>query len=307
MSNFIFSVVVCTYNRAALLASCLQGLSEQSLDKSLYEVIVVNNNSTDNTKDIVDDFASYSNFRVIVEMNQGLSHARNRGWQEASGEYVAYIDDDAIAFSDWVENMLEFIRRYPSVKAFGGPYYGYSIVEIPEWVPPGFGSHSLGEQERPIVMGKESISGSNMVFAKDLLQNVGGFRTDLGMSGNTISYGEETELVKRILNRGLDIYYLPSMKVKHLIQESKMSLSWMFRSAYANGRCSAKKFNKFRPLSRHFYNFLRALVASLNIFKPFPLIPFKRKVLFSFRPLFVSLGAMKEWCMIVLNKESVDI
>ncbi|MGD8380729.1 MAG: glycosyltransferase, partial [Syntrophobacterales bacterium] len=92
------SVIVCTYNRAELLGGTLRTLCHQTLDTSEYEVIVVDNNSTDNTREVVDEFCRRSsNVRYCFEPQQGLSHARNQGLQEAKGKYVAYIDDDARA------------------------------------------------------------------------------------------------------------------------------------------------------------------------------------------------------------------
>ncbi len=83
MSTFI-SVVVCTFNRANMLATILQSLCEQSIETSEYEVVVVDNNSTDDTREVVDEFhRCFSNIRYCSESKQGLSHARNRGWREA--------------------------------------------------------------------------------------------------------------------------------------------------------------------------------------------------------------------------------
>ena len=100
------SVIVCTYNRAYLLKNCLRSLVDQLVETSTFEVIIVNNNATDDTEEVAKSFTEkYPNFRYIIEPNQGLSNARNRGYKEAKGEYVAYIDDDARAYTDWVENI----------------------------------------------------------------------------------------------------------------------------------------------------------------------------------------------------------
>ena len=112
--TIVLSIIVCTYNRESLLPLCLQSLTDQAIDKRLYEVIVVNNNSTDGTQEVAESFAEMSkNLRVVLERRQGLSHARNRGWMEAQGKFVAYIDDDAIAWPDWIYSILDFIKRHP--------------------------------------------------------------------------------------------------------------------------------------------------------------------------------------------------
>ena len=95
MNSFLISVVICTYNRAALLANLLENLSAQSIDPSTYEIIIVDNNSLDQTRNVVEAFAtSHGNVSYGFEACQGLSWARNHGYRIARGEYVAYLDDD---------------------------------------------------------------------------------------------------------------------------------------------------------------------------------------------------------------------
>src|SRR3989344_2536998 len=107
----IVTVVVCTYNRSDLLYKCLESLVRQTVSKNLYEVLVVDNNSKDNTQQAVKRFIkTYVHIRNIKTDVQGLSHARNIGWKHAKGEYIAYIDDDAIAEPDWIEQIIQFIN-----------------------------------------------------------------------------------------------------------------------------------------------------------------------------------------------------
>ena len=115
------SVAVCTYNRADVLPKCLESLINQTTDKELFEVLIIDNNSTDDTKRIALDFCGKNtNFKYIFEEKQGLSHARNRAIDEAKGTYIAYIDDDAIADKEWVKNILDAIKTDSSMVAFGG-------------------------------------------------------------------------------------------------------------------------------------------------------------------------------------------
>ena len=127
------SVVICTYNRAELLANGLQSLCEQTLTMSHYEVIVVDNNSNDNTRAVTENFCQqYPNIRYFFETQQGLSHARNRGWREAKADYVAYIDDECKVPSQWLTIAKQIIDRL-SPAVFGGPYYGYHNTLPPRW------------------------------------------------------------------------------------------------------------------------------------------------------------------------------
>lgn len=135
MNKLRLSIVVCTYNRADLLVDCLESLVNQDVDPESYEVIIVNNNSTDKTLEVVDRFAKkYPNIRTVQELNQGLSHARNRGWREARGKYVAYIDDDAKASPDWCKRILNtFSTVTPTPAAVGGQIFPYYETLPPAW------------------------------------------------------------------------------------------------------------------------------------------------------------------------------
>lgn len=296
MKKPLISVVVCTYNRADLLSECLKSLTCQTLEPNSFEVIVVDNGSTDDTSIVIHKFINdHKNFRDFKEDQLGLSHARNRGWKEAVGEYVAYIDDDAIAPSDWVFQIKSFINRMPSVAAFGGPYDSFSIVSVPDWFPPDYGVLSLGEEEHPIVIGKEWITGTNMIFKRDLFAKFCGFDTGLGMSGNKISYGEEAQFLIELHNHNIPIYYVPNIKVRHLVADYKMKLTWLLLSSYKVGRC----FNQTFGMNRSFFSCLSCIGACVLV-GMFKMISssesyFKRKVYVSFAPLCVELGALVEY------------
>lgn len=106
------SVVICTYNRAGLLKAALRSVCKQTLDTAKYEVIVVNNNSQDNTRSVVEEFSKrFSNLQYYMEPRQGLSHARNRGWQGTQGKYVAYFDDDCKIPERWIAVAIEITAK----------------------------------------------------------------------------------------------------------------------------------------------------------------------------------------------------
>lgn len=228
------SIIVCTYNRASLLKNCLQSLEKQTTNKKNYEVIVINNNSSDNTSQVVKDLmeGQLSNIKEVIERKQGLSYARNHGWKKARGKYVAYIDDDATAECDWVEQILKFIKRKPNINAFGGPYSRFSTRPFPDWLPQNYFTLNLGNTEKTLDLKKEWISGSNMIFNKMLFYKYGGFRTDLGMKGSKILYGEETEFLIRLRKGGTSVYYVPKIRVKHLVPEGKLRLWWLLKCDY---------------------------------------------------------------------------
>ena len=233
----LISVVVCTYNRAKLLAGVLKTLCEQGLGASDYEVIVVDNNSNDDTPMTVERFCSqYANIQYYFEPHQGLSQARNLGWQEANGEYVAYIDDDCLASRRWLEVAKDIITARTPL-AFGGPYFAYSNSPKPRWFKDSYGSHVQGTTARWLSE-NEYLDGGNFFVRRELLESLGGFDINFGMSGGRIGYGEETALLRKIrtTRQGELIYYDPRLYVHHLVAARKMNLRWIMRQRFITGR-----------------------------------------------------------------------
>lgn len=294
--NLLISVIVCTHNRANILKMCLSSLEKQEQVDVNYEVIVIDNNSTDHTKHVCKPFLERnSNYRYVFEPETGLSNARNRGSKEARGAYVAYIDDDAIAYPDWLNKMKDFIESKPNSAAFGGPYEGFALVDIPEWFPPEYGTHSLGNEDKLVDMGKEWISGGNIVFKKSVILEQGGFNPVLGMNGKIIAYGEETRLLLDLKESGHQIYYASKMKVKHLIAEHKLSLWWLLKAQYKVYRLSYLTFSSKKSL----LSILKSLVFNcfrffIILFRPGSL-PFRRRLYYSLKGIFAACGAMIEY------------
>ncbi len=292
----LISVVVCTHNRADLLGGLLSSIEAQTLDKEQFEVVVVDNNSVDHTLQVAREFvARHINAQLFTESEQGLSNARNRGWREARGLYVAYIDDDAEADSHWLVEMASFIRRNPTVCAFGGPYEAFSTYPVPSWFPPGEGSMSLGSDERPLDAEREFIHGTNMVFRRDILAEFDGFDPALGMNGNKLSYGEETRFQLLLKERGQAVFYVPAMKVRHYLPAHKMRLGWLLKSAYAVGRCSALALGHRRGLFSHLAGIAYGCVHALRTFCRPRNIPLRRLIYYGLTPLVSEFGAFLDY------------
>lgn len=233
----LISIVVCTYNRANLLAGALQTLCKQTLAPSEYEIIVVDNNSSDDTRVKVEEFSQrYPNLRYAFERQQGLSHARNSGWRKARGEYVAYTDDDCKLPQQWLTKAKAIIEEL-SPAVFGGPYYAYYNSSKPQWWKDSYRSSIITNTARELTQG-EYLSGGNIFFRRELLESMGGFDSSLGMSGDTIAAGEETSLLNKILktNQNHLIYYDPQLFVYHLVHAEKMKLKWLARNYFYRGR-----------------------------------------------------------------------
>lgn len=290
-NNLLISVVVCTYNRSSLLHLCLESLLAQNFDKSLFEILIIDNNSNDQTQKVVENFiASNENLRILVEARQGISFARNRGFLEARGKYVAYLDDDACANENWLFEMANFIKNNPKVRAFGGPYDRFFLETPPNWFPDDYGKNILREEDFIIDISKgEWISGSNMVFSKDIFIDFGGFNVNFGPIGNKMIYGEETDLFLRLIKSGVKIYYVHSMMVKHLVADYKFRLWWLLRSNFSSGVSYSKinlDANYLKILSAPFIFLFFGIFKFLFTWNE----PFKKKIYQCFGRFFFSLG-----------------
>lgn len=299
----MISVVVCTYNRHELLSKCLASLADQSISKDLYEVIVADNDSNDDTMSVVQRYVEqYPNFRLCSEIRRGANHARNAGVAVAKGEYVAFIDDDALASSDWLFNIYDFLARHTDVVVFGGPYDAYSVKPTPEWFPPEYGSLYLGPLERTIEIGKEWITGTNLIVKRDAFLSVGGFHEKLGSVINGVFYfGEESRLLVDLREQDHFVYYVPTIKVKHLIRSDKMSLRYLLVSGYRMGRHHGITLNEKRSLLNHMISISAAVVkASIKIIFAID-VPFKRRLYYGLNPVFYEVGALVEYITLRTN------
>ena len=265
-SEILVSVVVCTYNRADLLTGCLDSLKSQTLSESSYEVIVIDNNSGDQTQEVAKKFvAQIANLRIILEEKQGLSHARNRGWQESTGQYVAYLDDDAKAAPDWCEKILAaFQEKWPDTAAVGGKILPWYLKMPPEWFSDVLETRSWGDV--PGFLSPEQarygFSGSNMAFRRDVLSEYNGFNPSFGMIGNKMRFAEETELFYRLSADSHRLWYDPEILVYHLVTDADMKCAYRFLRGYRAGTAMIH-LEQRRVFSRLYMFNLRKLVITL--------------------------------------------
>ncbi len=248
-TNLRISVSICTYNRAEFLYAALESLASQSLPYSQYEVILVDNNSTDETPGLAERFASEYpgvNFHHLLETNQGLSFARNRAIEESNSPVIAFIDDDAIASGDYLKSLVDFFDDYPEVMAAGGkilPYF-YPHGERPEWM-----SHyllglisciDLGDEIKPFP--KYPI-GCNMIFRQEVFEKIGKFDTRLGRTSRNLIGSEEKELFSRIKKTGMSVYYVPEAWVYHTIPEERIAMPFIRKMSIGVGQSERLLFN----------------------------------------------------------------
>jgi glycosyltransferase involved in cell wall biosynthesis len=237
----LISAVVCTYNRAGLLGGALDSLIQQSLDADDYEILVVDNASTDGTPALVRAFQEKHpghNVVSIYESQQGLAYARNTGLQHARGKYVAYLDDDALANPDWLKHALELFETVePAPICVGGPVFPFYLTPKPAWFKDEYEIRSHGNEPRFLSRG-EAFAGANMVWSKEGAQRLGGFEGKLGVKGNYLLLGEETALFDKAWRSSARpaIYYSPSLSVRHLITPYQMTVAYRLKWEFIYGQ-----------------------------------------------------------------------
>lgn len=269
------SAIICTYNRSSYLRTAIQSLVEQSLSPEQFEIIVVDNKSTDDTRKVVsEEFAHIGNIKYVYESNQGLTYARNTGWKSASTRYIAYLDDDAIASSGWLENILNVFAISSNIRCVGGKITPLWEDFRPEWLPDSLLSYlAILDMSKNTLLLTEGqyVFGANIAFDVAALKSVGGFDPELGRKGNNLLSNEELIVQKRLRINGFECYYDPGVHVVHQIQSTRLQPDWFYTRSYWQGISNAVMRIKLErsPLLR----IALALNAWLTIFKSFPEIP----------------------------------
>lgn len=228
------SIIVCTHRNPDLLAKTLESLSRQSINKELLEIIVVDNNSQDNTANVV---ASYPSVRYLLEEKLGLSHARNAGIKIARGDIIAFIDDDAEASPDWAQALLRIYDSIPQVWAVGGKVLPIWDAEQPLWLTEEHHRFlslvEWGQAARPLRW-PERIIGTNCSFRRGVFEDIGYFNTDLGRLGGLLLSLEDTEIQQRIHQTAHLVYYSPEATVYHHVPAGRMTKEYLSKRTIGN-------------------------------------------------------------------------
>ena len=227
------TVVVCTYNRYDVLPDAIASLETQSIDPDALEIIVVDNSSDRQAQTAYwNQHVVPSNGRLIFDSVAGLSRARNTALREAKGEFIAYIDDDAIALPGWCEALVTAFRAQESAGAAGGPVEPIWPGAEPTWVHKlhrgYFTIVDLGDETRP-VRKNEWLAGTNIAFRKAVLEKTGGFNEGLGRIRNSLMSNEELVVSAKIAELGFDSWYVPDARVMHRVHEDRVSQHWLRR------------------------------------------------------------------------------
>lgn len=271
------SIIISTYNNAASLLRTLDSVAKQDYDKKEWECVIVNNNSTDDTAERVAAFIkehSDLNIRLVEELQQGLSFARNRGIAESKGRFVAFIDDDETINEGFVSAYIDIFHNHGAFVAAGALKVCYDSKR-PKWM-----SHYTEKMiANPFDLGNSVVTitklvtptGGNMAFNREVFNLYGNFDTNLGRKGGELFGGEENDIFARIRDLGERVFYAPQAIAYHHIADRKLTPEYFDKLSYGVGvskRLRAEKYGTEKELfaderSKRRYTWVLALLYTL--------------------------------------------
>jgi glycosyltransferase involved in cell wall biosynthesis len=237
------SVILCTYNRAESLRKTLETFSRLVVSPDLkWELLLVNNNSKDHTPEVIDEFARSSQFTVkyVFAKTQGRSNALNTGIAVATGEILAFTDDDVLLHPDWLSNLVQ------TFKDFGCAGVAGRIIPVwnqprPSWLEMEEQQvvvhFEFGDKTKPL---DRPPLGANSAFHRSMFEKYGLFRPDLGVSGNQRITCEDTEFGFRLLRGGEKIVYCAKAVIYHPVNPSRITRNYFLTWFYNDGRSSTR-------------------------------------------------------------------
>ncbi len=246
------SVLICTYNRARLLRETLAALRTLECPDCDVEILIVDNNSTDNTRAVVEEAARESTMPVVYlqESQQGKSFALNRGLAHATGDIIALTDDDVLPAAQWLTRLVEVFRQRDVTFAFGKVAPRWGSLPPPELLTPRaqdiWGPLAIVDygdtpvEYLPDSTGQRLPIGANLAFSRAALVTIGGWRTDLGKVNNTLISGEDHEIFVRLRRHGLYRgYYAPDAMVRHYVPATRLTRRYFRQWFYWHGKTGA--------------------------------------------------------------------
>jgi glucosyl-dolichyl phosphate glucuronosyltransferase len=243
------SVIMATYNRCASLKDTLNNLLVQEVAGSFdYEILVVDNNSKDKTKEVINSYLPgfKGKLKYLFELRQGKSYALNTAVKEAKGEIIAFCDDDVIVDPMWIFKIGKFFKEF-DCDAMGGRVLPLYTAKTPSWVIKNKDllvgpvvRHDYGEDiklyDRSLM---RAFLGSNMAIKSGILNELGFFRTDLGPGQG--STGEDTDIFERLQKAGAKIYYNGQASVLHPVPEERITFRYLIKYYFVLGKYYTKK------------------------------------------------------------------
>ena len=241
--QFDVSVVISTYNRCDLLPAALASIFEQDSGAVSYEVIVVDNNSTDRTRSVVESFVERANvsLKYIFEEKQGVSYARNAGIAAASAPIIAFFDDDVYVSPDWLANIKRIFEEHPEISCVGGKVLPQWSGEPPLWLTNDHWSplalQDYGETPFYVNANREiCLVSANLAFRREVFERIGVFAPELQRVKGGIGSIEDFEFELRFYRSGGQGLYEPSLVVTAPVEPERMTRTYHRKWHTGHGR-----------------------------------------------------------------------
>lgn len=233
------AAIICTHNRDRYLGAAIDSLLQQ--DYADYEIIIVDNASSDRTKEIVEQRLANPSLKYIYEPELGLSVARNRGAKETNAAILAYLDDDAEASPQWLQIIAQAYQNNPQLAIAGGKV---TLIlpegqTLPKWLSEemagALGSYDLGEEIVYINNPNLTPRGLNYSLRRSFLTEIGGFDPNLGRVGKNLLSNEELFMTELALARGWQVAYLPQALAAHNVSLERLQPQWFINRSWWQG------------------------------------------------------------------------
>ena len=237
------SVIIPTYNPdQKRLAQTLDGLKNQSLAKHNWELIIIDNNSSNNFHEQLDP-SWHPTAKVITETKQGLTYARLRGFNELTGDIIVMVDDDNILNSDYLEQAVSIFDKNPQVAAIGGKSLPLFETQPPVWLHEFYGNLALRDLGNDLIIAgwdnkypDAAPIGAGMAIRREALKSyiekiTSGKSNISDRSGTSLSSGGDNDMVLEILKSGWQVGYFPQLELQHIIPAQRMEVAYLARLA----------------------------------------------------------------------------
>lgn len=278
----MISIIIPTRNRQKLLKNTLLSISNLISNDIEFEILIIDNNSTDDTKKISESFKNKLPLKIYKEEKEGLLFGRHRGFFESSGEILAFIDDDVELNTNWLISIDNFFNNDKDLVLCGGNCIPKFESEPPNWLKKLWNKKidnikkidwlSLIEvSEKFNKISANNIWGCNFIIKKSFLKNIGGFHPDGFPKDKIFMRGDgENNITDYVLKHNLKYLFSEKLTVKHIVTKSRMNYNYVFRRGYNQG--ISRSFFKIRNVLKGndrfivFKTFLKFIFSILKFF-----------------------------------------
>jgi glycosyltransferase involved in cell wall biosynthesis len=270
-----FSLAICTYNRARLLAQALESLAHCEQPEGVWELLLIDNNSRDDTRAVAESFATRLPLRYLFEPAQGLSAARNRALREHRGDLLLFTDDDLRFDADWLRSYSKAFAEQPQADWFGGRIRPLWPVASPRWLKDEgmplidglMVRYDLGSESRAFCAADSLPFGASFALRRGAIAQAGEFRLDLGVVAGTPGRGEEAEYLSRLRRAGAQGFYVGASTAWHWQHPERFRWRYLYRHGIQKGvaevRMNPADCSPSGPIAELMYG-VRALVQLLK-------------------------------------------